>query len=262
MSEPAIGMLLKEWRARRHLSQLDLASEAGVSSKHLSFVETGRSRPSAELVLDLARHLDVPLREQNDLLLAAGFAPKFSETPLNSPEMTQILASLKRLLNAHQPYPGLILDRHWNVVLNNHASLAIAGLLPSDLLGAELNIFKASLHPDGLSKYTRNFEAWADYLLGKLHRLVIITNDPELAAIEDEVREYPNVKRLGPPTTSLSASLLVPYELTIDGIELSMFTTLTSFGTPRDVTLDNLAVELFFPNDDVTERFFQERAEA
>lgn len=239
---------------------MDLAHEANVSPRHLSFVETGRSRPSAEMILSLARRLDVPLREQNDLLLAAGFAPRFSETSLDDPQMAQVLKSLQRLLHAHEPYPGLALDRRWNVVLANWAASPIAALLPPGLATPTVNIFRASLHPDGLAKYTRNFAAWATYLLGKLGRLVMLTGDPGLAALEAEIGTYPNVANLvsdpAAPTETPGGDLLVPFELTIGEHDLSMFTTLTTFGTPRDVTLEDLAIELFFPTDSTTEAFF------
>jgi DNA-binding XRE family transcriptional regulator len=260
VSGAEIGDLLKQWRARRHLSQMTLAHEVDVSPKHLSFIETGRSRPSVEMVLTLARHLDVPLREQNDLLLAAGFAPRFSETSLDDPHMAQVLKSLQRLLDTHEPYPGLALDRHWNVILANSAATPLAALLPASLATPAMNVFRASLHPDGLAQYTRNFPAWAGYLRSKLRRLVMITGDSELAAIEAEVNTYPNVVGLtaAPDTQRGSApgDLLVPFELSIGGHDLSMFTTLTTFGTPRDVTLDDLAIELFFPTDSTTEQFF------
>lgn len=237
-----------------------LAHEVNVSPKHLSFVETGRSRPSAQMVLTLARHLDVPLREQNDLLLAAGFAPQFAETSLTDPHMAQVLKSLQRLLDSHKPYPGFALDRQWNVILANSAAAPLAALLPAELAGPTVNIFRASLHPGGLSQYTQNFAVWADYLLSKLRRLVILTGDVELAAIEAEILTYPNITDLlsipEAQRGTAPADLLVPFELRIGKQNLSMFTTLTTFGTPRDVTLDDLAIELFFPTDSATEQFF------
>jgi transcriptional regulator with XRE-family HTH domain len=235
---------------------MDLAHEVGVSPRHLSFVETGRSRPSPELVLTLAAHLDVPLRERNTLLLAAGYAPRYQETTLDAPEAARIRASLQRLLDTHDPYPGVVLDRQWNVVLANGAAGALVAVLPASLLGPPLNIFRASLHPEGLAAHTRNFHEWATYLLTQLHRLVVMTADPGLAALEAEVTGYPNVVDL---TVSARRSTweepphLIPCELDIGGTALSLFSTLTTFGTPRDVTLDELVVELFFPADDATE---------
>lgn len=256
VSGPGVGPLVKEWRARRGRSQMDLAHSAGVSPRHLSFVETGRSRPSPELVLALAEDLDVPLRDRNALLLAAGHAPRYARTPLDDPTMAHITASLQRLLDAHDPYPGVALDRRWDVVLANRAAGALVGVLPPELAGPPTNIFRASLHPDGLAAHTVNFDEWARHLLGQLRRAVAVTGDPELRAVEEEVTAYPNVVALPDRAEALPAAgptLLVPCRLRLGGTELSLFTTLTTFGTPRDVTLDELAVELFFPADEATD---------
>ena len=252
-----VGPLLRDWRARRGRSQMDLAHDVGVSPKHLSFVETGRSRPSPELVLALAEGLAVPLRERNTLLLAAGFAPRYGEAPLDSPGMARVQASLQRLLDAHAPFPGVVLDRHCDVVLANGPAATLTGLLPADLAGPPLNMFRAGLHPDGLAAHTRNFDDWGRYLLAQLRRLVAVTGDAELAALEAEVGTYPNVvdlrARLDWASPRAEPDLLVPCELEVGSTALSMFTTLTTFGSPRDITLDELAVELFFPSDAATE---------
>ncbi|HTN81147.1 MAG TPA: helix-turn-helix transcriptional regulator [Acidimicrobiales bacterium] len=254
MPKQAVGTLVREWRMQRHRSQLDLALEVGVSARHLSFVETGRANPSPELVLALAGGLDVPLRERNTLLLAAGYAPRYQETSLDDPAMAMMHAAIQRLLDAHDPYPGLVIDRHWNVVLTNRAATVLVTGLPVDLLGPPLNVYRVCLHPDGLASRTRNFPAWATYLLHQLRRSVVLTNDPSLAALQDEVNAYPNVAGL---TAQRGAAwedppILVPVELDLGGTVVSLFTTLTTFGTPRDITLDELAVELFFPADDQT----------
>ena len=250
-----VGVLLKDWRGRRRRSQLDLAHEAGVSPRHLSFVETGRSRPSPELVLTLAEHLDVPLRERNALLLAAGYAPRFQETSLSDPEMLRVRASLQQVLDSHDPYPGVVLDRRWDVVLANAAAIRLVSVLPPALCDP-VNVFRAGLHPDGLAGFTTNFADWGAYLVHQLHRLVVLSDDDELRALEAEVREYPTVQAL---TTSTGwrdwneTPLLVRCELELGGVPLALFTTLTTFGTPRDITLDELAIELFYPADDATE---------
>lgn len=235
-----------------------------MSPRHLSFVETGRSRPSPELIDAIGIHLDIPLRERNKLLLAAGFAPRYDSTPLDDPTMTTVLASLQRLLDAHDPYPGLVLDRHWNVVLANQAAGLLNALLPAHLTVQPINVFRASLHPEGLAAFTLDFDQWATYLLTQLHRLVTLTADPELAELEQEVLAYPNVvelrSRVDWTTPRATPDLLVPYRLQLGDLELAMFTTLTTFGTPRDVTLDELAVELFFPNDDATAGIFRAAA--
>jgi len=242
---------------------MDLALDVGVSPRHLSFVETGRSRPSPELVLALADRLEVPLRESNALLLAAGYAPRYPETALDAPAMGRVHAALQRLLDTHDPYPGVVIDRRWNVVLTNRAAGALVEGLPAHLLGPPLNIFRVCLHPEGLAAATRNFSEWASYLLGQLHRLVATTTDPVLARLEQEVRAYPNVHALDEDSLWSGwddPALLVPLRVESDGGELSLFTTLTTFGTPRDITLAELSVELFFPADDATDRLLRAAA--
>ena len=264
MAHTAVGTLVRDWRHRRSRSQLDVAHEVGVSPKHLSFVETGRSRPSPELIDAIGIHLEIPLRERNNLLLAAGFAPRYQHTPLDDPEMAGIVESLRRLLDAHAPYPGVVLDRHWNVVLANAPAGELVAMLPPDLAGPPVNVFRACLHPDGLARHTLGFDDWATYLLTQLHRLVTLTNDAGLVAIEDEVTGYPNIvdlrDRIGRPVSFTTPDLLVPFRIDLDGVELTMFTTLTTFGTPRDITLDELAIELFFPNDTATADHFRRSA--
>ena len=264
MVNSTVGTLVKQWRAHRSRSQLDLAYQVGVSPKHLSFVETGRSRPSPELIDALGIHLDIPLRERNTMLLAAGFAPRYRHTSLDDPVMATIVGSLQRLLDAHEPYPGVVLDRHWNVILANRAVMAFVDLLPVELARQPMNVFRASLHPAGLARYTVGFDAWASYLLCQLDRLVAITADPTLIAIRQEIHGYPNIvelrARLNWATPTDPPDLLVPFQLKIEGVELSMFTTLTTFGTPRNITLDELAVELFFPSDPATATWFTDQA--
>ncbi len=256
MPKEAVGTLVREWRDRRHRSQLDLAIEIGVSARHLSFVETGRAKPSPELVIALAEGLDVPLRERNTMLLAAGYAPRYGETSLSDPAMAMMHSAIQRLLDADDPYPGLVIDRHWNVVLSNTAATTLVAALPPDLLGPPINVYRVCLHPRGLAAHTRNFPAWASYLLHQLRRSVVLTNDPTLVELQDEVTAYPNVVELSRAQRGAAwdePPLLVPVVLELGGVMLSLFTTLTTFGTPRDITLDELAVELFFPADAETE---------
>jgi transcriptional regulator with XRE-family HTH domain len=258
-----VGPLVKEWRGRRRRSQLDLALEVGVSARHLSFVETGRSKPSPELVLTLADHLDVPLRERNALLLAAGYAPRYQETPLQDPAMDQVRTSLTRLLAAHDPYPGVVIDARWDVLLANRAAGLLTALLPAELAGPPLNVFRACLHPEGLARLTRNLEPWAAHLLDQLHRMVVASADPGLVALEAEVHAYPNIAPIVAGTAwrdRVDDGLLVPLELEVGDQVLSLFTTLTSFGTPRDITLAELAVELFYPADAATEAVLRDMA--
>ena len=250
----SVGALLRDWRTRRRLSQMELALDVGVSPRHLSFVETGRSRPSAEMLVKLAARLQVPLRERNRMLLSSGYAPRYSQQPLQARDMQPVLAALLRLLDLHQPYPGLVLDRQWNVVLANDAAMTLTALLPLSLREPRLNIFRASLHPQGLSRVTANFEEWAGYLLSTLQRAVSNSSDAELASLEQEVLNYPNVLALRSKRQVIAPdpALLVPFVLELPAGRLSMFTTLTSFGTPRDVTLEELCVELFYPADAAT----------
>jgi transcriptional regulator with XRE-family HTH domain len=252
VSHAPVGVLLREWRARRRVSQLDLSLSVGVSARHLSFIETGRSHPSPEMVLTLAEGLEIPLRERNTLLLAAGFAPRYPSRPLEDAALTPARDAVQRLLDAHDPYPGVVIDRCWNIVGANAAASALTAGMPDELIGPPTNVFRLSLHPDGLAGRTLNFPDWAGYLLRQLRRTIALTGDPELQALNDEVRGYPGVaaaaKAWGTPPDN--ASLLVPFELDVGGGQrLSMFTTLTTFGTPLDVTLAELAVELFYPAD-------------
>ena len=257
-----VGPLLRDWRVRRRRSQLDLSLDVGVSARHLSFVETGRSRPSPELVLAVADELDVPLRERNALLLAAGYAPRYTETSLDADEMTRVRAALQRMLDGHDPYPGVVIDRLWNVVLANRAAALLTAGVPAPLLGPPLNVFRVCLHPEGLAARTRNFPEWSAYLLGQLHRLTVLTADAELRALTDEIATYPNL----PPArdwrhaTPDEPQLLVPVRVDAGDAELSMFTTLTTFGTPQDITLAELAVELFYPADDASEAMLRAAA--
>jgi transcriptional regulator with XRE-family HTH domain len=247
---------VRDWRRRRRRSQLDLALEAGVSPRHLSFVETGRSKPSPELLLALAELLDVPLRERNAFLLAAGYAPRYPQTPLEDPAMARVRAAVQRLLAGHDPYPGVAVDRLWNVVLANAAARRLVTHLPVGLAGPPLNVFRACLHPDGLAKQTLNLPEWAAYLVGQLHRLQVLTPDPDVSKLAEEVAKYPTVAGLGDwreMATPDEPTLLVPWRLRLDGVHLSLFTTLTTFGTPHDITLAELAVELFYPADEDTE---------
>jgi len=243
---------LREWRTRRRVSQLDLSVSVGVSARHLSFIETGRSRPSPEMVLTLAEGLDIPLRERNALLLAAGFAPRYRSRPLEDAALSPARDAVQRLLDAHDPYPGVVIDRCWNIVGANSAASALTAGLPHELLGPPANVYRLSLHPDGLAARTLNFAEWAGYLLHQLRRTIALTGDPVLQALYQEVRGYPGVAAAAKAgaTPSDGSSLLVPFVLDAGGGRpLSMFTTLTTFGTPLDVTLAELAVELFYPAD-------------
>ena len=255
--------MVREWRGRRRRSQLDLAHEAGVSPKHLSFVENGRSRPSPELLITLARHLEVPLRETNSLLLAAGYAPRYRETTLDDPSLDQAKTALTKLLDHHDPFPGVVLDRYWNVVMTNQAADLLAELVPAELAGPPFNLFRAGLHPDGLAAHTTNLTEWGGYLLRQLHRLVQTTADPVLIDLEAEVLTYSPVGEIvgqdGYEPVSLAPPMLA-CEMDLGGQPLSLLTTLTTFGSPLDITLDELMVELFYPADSDTAAFLRAAA--
>jgi transcriptional regulator with XRE-family HTH domain len=235
---------------------MELALEVGVSPRHLSFVETGRSKASPELLLALAQHLEVPLRERNGLLLAGGYAPRYPQTSLGSPDMARVRVTLEKILTSHDPYPGVVIDRYWNVVLANSGAFRLIDGLPEHVLGPPTNLFRVSLHPDGLASRTLNFEEWSTYLLAQLHRSTMLTGDAEFERIIEEVGAYPDVAAMGDWRTARAneePEILVPVRVEMDGDELSMFTTLTVFGTPQDVTLAELAIELFYPADDASE---------
>jgi transcriptional regulator with XRE-family HTH domain len=255
-----VGTLLRDWRTRRRLSQLDLASEAGVSARHLSFIETGRSRPSREMILHLAEHLDVPLRSRNALLVAAGFAPTYHATNLDAPEMQAVRTAIERVLRGHDPYPAILVDRRWELVAANRAAaLLVEGIAP-ELLEPPCNVLRASLHPRGLAPRIANLQEWAEHIIGGLRRQIAITGDEELRALEEELAGYAAVQGAdpGPPTESPGA-IAIPLRLRVDEGEVTFTTTIATFGTALDVTLAELAIEAFLPADTDTGNFLFSR---
>ena len=256
---PPFGTILKTWRERRRMSQLDLAVEAGVSSRHLSFIETGRAQPSREMLLNLAGVLDVPLRDRNDLLTAAGFAPIYRETDLGAPAMAQVRRALDFMLRQQEPYPALVMDRRWNVLQVNEGSARIQRrFLDLDAVAkiGPPNGMRLMFHPDGFRPWIVNWEATAASLIQWLHRDVMTGfADADTRALLDEVLAYPGVPRQW-RTVDLDASLapFLPIEFRKDDLSLCYFTTLTSLGTPHDVTLQGLRVECFYPADEETEQ--------
>jgi transcriptional regulator with XRE-family HTH domain len=253
-SPPGVGDLLRDWRQRRRLSQMDLSNEAEVSARHLSFVETGRSKPSRELVLHLAEHLDVPLRERNTLLMAAGYAPTYRETVLDAEEMAPVRDALDKILAGHEPYPAVVVDRRWDLVSANGAALAILtdGVAPQ-LLTPVPNAMRVSLHPDGLAPRIVNFAEWSAHLLERLHRQLSASGDPDLAALVDELLTYPGVEDPERSTHDDPASrLFVPLVLRDGTGELRFFSTIATFGTALDITIAELSIESFFPADEET----------
>lgn len=248
-----VGPLLRDWRQRRRLSQLDLSLEAEVSARHLSFVETGRAKPSRELVLHLAEHLEVPLRERNSLLMAAGYAPVYQERSLEEEGMEPVRAALDMILAGHDPYPSVIVNRQWDLVSANAAALRILsdGVSP-ELLAPPANALRVSLHPDGLAPRIRNLDVYSEHLLSRLQREIAVSADAGLVALHEELRTYPGVHQ-GPAVHPDPASMLfVPMVLASDLGDLSFFSTLATFGTALDITLAELSIESFFPADDAT----------
>jgi len=253
----ALGDQLRDWRRRRRLSQLDLALDAEISARHLSFVETGRSRPSRDMVLRLAERLGVPLRERNAMLLAAGFAPAFESKRLDDPELEPARRAVQRLIDAHVPYPALAVDRHWNLVMQNRVvPLLLGGVAPA-LLEPPVNVLRLSLHPEGLAPNIVNLAEWKSHLLDRLRGQIAASGDPALERLLDELKSYPAPARTGPAE---SAPLLVPMTLRSPAGLLSFFSTTTVFGTPTEVTLSEIAIESFFPADGETAKALQAMA--
>jgi transcriptional regulator with XRE-family HTH domain len=243
----SIGELLRQWREHRRLSQLELALDAEISTRHLSFVETGRSMPSREMILLLAEQLDVPLRERNHLLLAAGYAPVYAETPLNSPQMSAVREAVHQVLTGHEPYPAVVVDRNWNLIDANASVALFTNGVATELLAPPANALRISLHPNGMAPRIVNLGEWRAHSLGRVRRQVALTADPELAQLYDELRAYPcdqpepEIELPGP------GDIVVPLRIRHGDRELAFFSTVATFGTPLDVTVAELAIESFFP---------------
>ncbi len=248
---PRIGTLLRDWRVRRRMSQQDLALEAGVSARHVSFVETGRAKPSADMVIQLAEHLEVPLRDRNTLLLAAGFAPAYAQRDLDEPEMGPVREAIDRVLRGHEPYPAVVVDRHWGLVAANRAVPLLIGGAADHLLEPPVNVLRLSLHPEGMAPRIVNLGEWRAHLLDRLGRQAVVSGDPALFALHEELAGYPGGEGGHVPDLEAGA-IAVPLRLRIDDGELAFISTATTFGTATDVTVSELAIESFFPADDAT----------
>lgn len=272
-----VGALLREWRQRRRLSQLDLSLLADTSARHLSYLETGRARPSRAMILRLSEALDVPLRERNVLLMAADYAPAYRESSLDDEDMAAIRAALDMMMTAHEPYPAVVVDRLWNVVTGNGALGVLMDGIPEHLLGPEPNVFRLMLHPEGLAARLANLDQVRDLTLSRLRRQVEATGDAELRSLYEEVSRYPdpappalNAAEAAkssrpdtgwPDTPAVRPSpIQVPIRVRTPVGVLSMFGTMTTFGTPADVTLAELAIELFYPLDEFTAEVLRARA--
>ena len=269
-----VGSLIRRWRDRRRLSQMALALEAGISPRHLSFVENGRARPSPQLLLALAEQLQLPLRERNAMLLAGGYAPRFAEHRIDSPALAPVRQALALLLRTHEPFPALAVDRHWNIVLANAASRRLMQGLPPALACEPVNLFRSSLHPDGFAGFTRNFDEWGCYLLSQLDAAVLEAEahsdkGAQLIALAREINAYPNVVALrsrsraesSGATSAAEQPLVLSCILTLAGQRAALYSTLATLGAARDLTLSELRLELFYPADDETRALLHRLAE-
>ena len=248
---PPVGVLLRQWRVRRRLSQLDLANDAEVSARHLSFLETGRAKPSREMLLRLAEQLEVPLRERNELLLAAGFAPVYGRRGLDHPDMAAVTRALDLVLTAHEPFPAVVVDRSWELVAANASVALLTDGVAAHLLEPPANVLRLSLHPDGLAPRIRNLPQWRAHVLHRLAREAHLTGDPALAALHRELTALP-----GGTDRSTPDGIAVPLRLragdSVGGEVLSFLSTVTTFGTAVDLTAAELSVEAFLPADERT----------
>jgi transcriptional regulator with XRE-family HTH domain len=243
-----IGALLRDWRRRRRLSQMELALDAGVSTRHLSFVETGRSQPSAEMVLTLAEQLEVPLRERNQLLLAAGYAPRYGDHGLDDPELASVRDAVGHVLAGHEPFPAFAVDRWWNMVASNAALGPLLEGVAEDLLVPPVNCIRVALHPDGLAPRILNLPEWKGHLVHRLEREAQLTGDPKVRELLDEVLGYPGEPA---PQDPSGLALMVALRLAAgdQGPPLAFISTVTTFGTAVEVTVSELSLEAFYPAD-------------
>jgi len=246
----AVGDHLREWRQRRRMSQLDLACEAAISARHLSFLETGRSTPSREMILHLAEQLEIPVRERNVLLVSAGYAPVFPERALDDPQLSAARAAIDQVLEGHKPFPAFAVDRRWTIVASNGALPQMYEGVSPVLMQAPVNALRLSLHPDGLAPRTVNLAEWRAHLLARLRQQIDLTADPGLMDLLTELQAYP-APRSHParPGAPRAPGVIVPFQLRVGEAVLSFFSTTMVFGTPIDITLSELAVESFFPAD-------------
>lgn len=254
----AVGDHIREWRQRRRLSQMDLALEADISTRHLSFVETGRAQPSRDMVLKLADQLDIPLRERNVILVAAGFAPVFPQRSLDDPALADARRAVEIILKGHEPHPAMAVDRHWNLVSANRMIGPLMAGADPQLLTAPINVLRLSFHPKGLAPQIVNLHEWRAHVLERLRRQVELTADAALNDLLTKLKAYP-ITGGQPPRKAGDdyGGVAIPFQLNTPAGMLSFFTTTTVFGTPVDVTLQELTLETFFPADAATAKAMQ-----
>ncbi|MEV4234401.1 MULTISPECIES: helix-turn-helix transcriptional regulator [unclassified Nocardia] len=251
-SEHPVGAMLREWRLRRRLSQLELSVQSGISTRHVSFVETGRTVPSPAMVERFAHHLDIPLRERNRLLVAAGYAPTYRHRALDDPDLAQARAAVRRVLDAHEPFPALAIDRQWNLLFANRAAEVFFEGVAAELLEPPINMMRIGLHPKGFAPRVRNIEQLRGFLLPRLARQAELSGDPELAALHMELSAFASeavLPQVDPSEVALSI------QLEHRGTQLSLFNTIMRFGAAFDVTLDEIAIESYFPADRTTSAY-------
>lgn len=254
-----VGSLLKLWRERRRKSQLELALDAEISTRHLSFVETGRAKPSREMILLLAENLQIPLRERNKILLTGGYAPIFSEKTLDDASMLAVKEAIDLILKGHEPFPALAVDRHWNMVAANRIVPILLAEVSPKLLQPPVNVLRLSLHPEGLAPKIVNFQEWRNHLLRRLKKQVEDTADFGLEELFNELNGY---KTKGGKSAKTDTGIIVPLQIETKFGVLSFISTTTVFGTPVDVTVSEIALETFFPADEMTKEIFYKMAEA
>ncbi|MFF5183374.1 helix-turn-helix domain-containing protein [Streptomyces sp. NPDC000345] len=257
-AERGVGPLLRAWRERRRVSQLELALRAGSSARHISFVETGRSRPSEEMVLRLAEHLEVPVRERNALLLAAGHAPHYAQTPLDDPALDVLRTGLERLIQGYEPYPALVVDARYDVVAANRGIAMLLEGVPESLLAPPLNAMRLTLHPRGLAPRIRNLPEWRGHLLAQMERQIALHRSAPLRALYEEVAAYPVPEYTGDGEPDGPVPhFALPMRIEHDGRTLSFISSISTFNTPLDVTVAELAIETFLPADPATVKYLQ-----
>ncbi|MDO0910343.1 helix-turn-helix transcriptional regulator [Streptomyces sp. DT2A-34] len=257
-AEQGVGPLLRAWRVQRRVSQLELALRADSSARHISFIETGRSRPSEEMVLRLAEHLEVPVRERNALLLAAGYAPRYPETPLDDPALDAVRAGMEQLIQGYEPYPALVVDAMYNVHAANRGVLMLLDGIPEHLLAPPLNAMRLTLHPEGLAPRIRNLREWRGHLLAQMDRQIALHRSEPLRRLYEEVAAYPVPDEASDAEPAEPVPYFaLPMQVEHEGRVLSFISSISTFNTPMDVTVAELAIETLLPADPATVKYLQ-----